>query len=81
VNKKTLAIVALIGVGLYLWNKNKKIAQLPATPLTDKGMPSNWVAYPGGSPPGSGNPETMQPILMVQGGGGFVNVNGVMNPL
>ena len=77
-NKKTLAIVALIGVGLYLWNKNKTIAQLPATPLADKDIPSNWVAYPGGSP---GFQEDAQPVVMVQGGGGFINVDGVMRPL
>ena len=77
-NKKTLAIVALIGVWLYFWNKNKTIAQLPATPLTDNGIPSNWVAYPGGSP---GFQEDAQPVVMVQGGGGFINVDGVMRPL
>ena len=77
-NKKTLATVVLIGVALYLWNKNKTIAQLPATPLADKGIPSNWVAYPGGSP---GFQEDPQPVVMVQDGGGFVNVNGVMQPL
>ena len=76
--KKTLATVALIGIGLYIWNKNKKIAQLPVTPLADKGIPSNWVAYPGGSP---GFQEDAQPVVMVQGGGGFINVDGVMRPL
>jgi hypothetical protein len=78
VNKKTLATVVLIGVALYLWNKNKTIAQLPATPLADKGIPSNWVAYPGDS---HGFQEDAQPVVMVQGDGGFVNVNGVMQPL
>ena len=75
--KKTLATVALIGIGLYFWNKHKKIAQLPATPLTDKGMPSNWVAYPGGTP---GFSEDSQPIAMTTGGG-FIDVDGVMRPL
>ena len=78
-DKKTLTIVALIGIGLYLWSQKKKTT--PVSDATQKLISMDPIMWPGGSPPGSGNPETMQPILEVQGGGGFVYVNGVMQPL
>ena len=78
-DKKTLTIVALIGIGLYIWNQKRKTA--PVSDAKPRLISMDPVMWPGGSPPGPGNPETMQPILEVQGGDGFVNVNGVMQPL
>jgi len=78
-DKKTLTIVALIGIGLYLWNQKRKTATI--ADVTPRLISMDPIMWPGGSPPGPGNPETMQPILEVQGGGGFVDVNGVMQPL
>jgi len=78
-DKKTLTIVALIGIGLYLWRQKRKTT--PVSDATQKLISMDPIMWPGGSPPGPGNPETMQPILEVQGDGGFVSVNGVMQPL
>jgi len=79
-NKKTLTIVALVGIGLYLWSQKKKTAMVFSDD-TPRLISMDPIMWPGGSPPGPGNPETMQPIANVQGGGGFVNVNGIMQPL
>ena len=49
-NKKTLTIVALFGIGLYLWNKSKQ--KTAAAPLAqDKvNLGQDQVFYPGGDP-------------------------------
>ena len=77
-DKKTLTIVALIGIGLYMWSQKRKTAIV--TDVTPRLISMEPIMWPGGSPPGPGNPETMQPTSEVQGGPGFVNVSGVMQP-